>query len=477
MCKISLNSVFKSIIIIACISLLFSACKKQTMEGMLVMTQVAGNLNEVNDSTSRNGLYKSKSRIVALNPNNSSNSLMMLSKAFFSACAPSISYDAKRMLFAAQKNKNDPWQIWELNLENLNYKQITTSVENCVDPLYLPGETIAFSKTTSFNKDKTGNALFTCNLDGSDIKQITFNPNAHLASSILKDGRILTISQQLVPYQSVKNFVILRPDGTKEELFYRGLQDGNLQSRACETTDGKIVFVESDNRNQQGGNLIAVNYNRPLHSRVNLTSNIKGDFFAVNSLQSSKMLVSYRTSKTERYALYEFNSENKTLTKVIYKDAYFNVLEAAFVQKHERPRKLPSEVNLDSKTGLLICQDINFTDFHSAKGNNSTLNSSKIEVLGIDNSLGIVDVEKDGSFYLKILADTPFRIQTLDQNNRVVRGPGSWLYMRPSERRGCVGCHEDPEQVPENRLLLASKKNPIEIPSLTGVFKNKGSLK
>lgn len=477
MCKISLNSVSKSFIISACFILFFLACKKQSMEGMIVMTQVAGNLNAVNVSTLPNGLYNHKSRIVALNPNSSSNSLTMLSKAFFSACAPSISYDAKRMLFAAQKNENNPWQIWELNLETLSYKQVTTSAENCIDPIYLPDGTIAFSKTTSINKKQTGDALFTCNLDGSDIKQITFNPNAHLASSVLKDGRILTISQQLGPYQSNKNFVILRPDGTKEELFYRGLKDGNLQRRACETTDGKIVFVESDNRNQEGGNLIAVNYNRPLHSRVNLTSNIKGDFFAVNPLQSGKLLVSYRASKTERYALYEFNSENKTLTKIIYKDDYFNVLEAIFVQKHENPRKLPSEVNLDSKTGLLICQDINFTDYHSAKGNNSTLNTSKIEVLGIDSSLGIVDVEKDGSFYLKILADTPFRIQTLDKNNRVVKGPGSWLYMRPGERRGCVGCHEDPEQVPENRLLLASKKNPIEIPSLTDALKNKGSLR
>ncbi|NCP21581.1 MAG: hypothetical protein GW847_06245, partial [Zetaproteobacteria bacterium] len=104
-------------------------------------------------------------------------------------------------------------------------------------------------------------------------------------------------------------------------------------------------------------------------------------------------------------------------------------------------------------------------------------NATKIEVLGIDKSLGIVSVEKDGSFYLKIIADTPFRIQTLDQNNRVVKGPGSWLYLRPSERRGCVGCHEDPEQVPENRQPLSANNNPVLIPVLAEVLNNKVSLK
>ena len=471
------NTIIKNLLIAACFAMLFNACKEQATDGMIVMTQVATNLVNSNDSSVKDILYHSKSRIVALNPNKSGESLMVLSKDFFSACAPNISYDGKQMLFAAQKNQNDPWQIWELNFDNLKYKQVTDSPQNAIDPTYLPDGTIAFSKTVSFNKLNTSLALFTCNLDGTNLKQIGFNPNAHVASSVLMDGRIVAISQQMFPYQSDKNFMILRPDGTKEELFYQGLKGGNLQTRACETSDGKLVFIESDNRNQVGGNVISINYNRPLHSRLNLTSNINGDFYAVSALNANKLLVSYRASKSERFALFEFNIEDKTLEQVIYKDNDFDVLEVVRIQKHERPRKLPSEVNLDSKTGLLLCQDINFNAAQTTTDSTSTLNATKIEVLGIDKSLGIVSVEKDGSFYLKIIADTPFRIQTLDQNNRVVKGPGSWLYLRPSERRGCVGCHEDPEQVPENRQPLSANNNPVLIPVLAEVLNNKVSLK
>jgi len=62
------------------------------------------------------------------------------------------------------------------------------------------------------------------------------------------------------------------------------------------------------------------------------------------------------------------------------------------------------------------------------------------------------------------MADTPFRIRTLDESGNVVSGPCSWLWLRPNERRGCIGCHENPELAPENIVSLAVKKPPVIIP-------------
>jgi hypothetical protein len=174
-------------------------------------------------------------------------------------------------------------------------------------------------------------------------------------------------------------------------------------------------------------------------------------------------LVSYRPSDADRYALYEFDPENKILGKVIYKNADYNILEAVAIGKHDIPKKLPSEVDMGVRTGLLLCQDINVFEMQSMS-NSSFPKASKIEVLGIDSTLGVVQVERDGSFYLKVMADTPFQIQTLDENDRVLHGPCGWIWLRPNERRGCVGCHEDPELAPDNRLCLAVKKPPVIIP-------------
>ena len=455
----------------------FSSCVKKSMDGMIIFTQVAGKGRDIIYVTGDSWRYIPKARIVAVEPDNPGGSLKLLTAGFYSARSPEISYDGKCMLFAAQQKQSDPWQIWEMNIKDSKIRQITTSLENCIDPAYLPGGRLIFSKLAVNDTLKAGHSLYTCNLDGSSIKRITFNPHTYLGSSVLKDGRVLTISRQLYPDQREAIFVILRPDGTKAEMFYKGMAGSALLSRGWETMNGKIVFIESDKGSQERGNLVSINYNRPLHTRVNLTSEIKGDFRAVFPLQSGRLLVSYRPTETDRYALYEFDPENMVLGQAIYSNADYDVLEALIVRKHDRPKKLPSEVDMGVKTGLLLCQDINVLDIQSSGNSSSFPKAGKIEVLGIDSTLGLVQVEKDGSFYLKVMSDTPFQIQTIDEDGRVLHGPCGWIWLRPNERRGCVGCHEDPELAPDNRLPLAVKKSPVTIPvHISGVIEKEISL-
>jgi len=458
------NIVFIIVVAISYSCIFFSSCKQRSIEGMIIFTEVAGDLQDMDHITGNSWRYFSESRIVALSSNKSEEQFKVLSKDFLSACSPKISYDGNFMLFSAQKEQNDIWQIWEMNLENLKVRQVTTSTENCIDPDYLPGDRLVFSKFTTNDNVNASHSLFTSNLDGSEVRKITFNPHTYFASTVLKDGRLLTINKQLYPVHGDEMLMVLRPDGSKQELFYKGLKGSELISGGHETNDGKVLFIESGNIDKDGGDVISISYNRPLHSKINLSADIKGDFYAISPQQSGKLLVSYRLSDDDRYALYEFDADNKTLSKVIYHDNDYHVLEAVVVEKKERPKKLPSEVDMSVKTGLLLCQDVNFTDIQPAENTNSASKAVRIEVMGINTSLGIVDVEKDGSFYLKLLADTPFRIQSIDEDGNVVNGPGSWLYLRPNERRGCVGCHENNEQVPENRQPLSVKKDPIILP-------------
>ena len=186
------------------------------------------------------------------------------------------------MLFTGQQKENDPWQIWEMNLKDLKSRQITSSKENCTDPAYLPVGRLVFSKFAANDTLKAGHSLFICNLDGSNLKRITFNPHTYFASSILSDGRILTIGRQIFPEKGGSFFMVLRPDGTKSELFYKGNDGSKLSGPGFETNNGRIVFIESDKSKPDGGNLISISYNRPLHSRINLTAEIKGDFHSVS---------------------------------------------------------------------------------------------------------------------------------------------------------------------------------------------------
>ena len=228
------------------------------------------------------------------------------------------------MLFSAQKNEIDPWQIWEMNLKNLETRRITSCKENCIDPAYLPGERLVFSKLNVNDTLKAGNSLYTSSLDGSNCTRITFNPHTYLASSVLSDGRILSIDRQVYPDLGSQIFVIMRPDGTKAELFYKGAGGTQLTSSGLETINGKIVFTESDKSNHDKENIISISYNRPLHSRVNLTSGIEGDFLSAFPLMSGNLLVSYRKSDTDRYALYKFDPVTKALNGALYSNTSYD---------------------------------------------------------------------------------------------------------------------------------------------------------
>jgi len=229
------NIVF--LVIISCSAIFFSSCNERLKEGTIVFTQVAGDLQDVNYITGNSWRYIYESHIMALDPEKAGASPKLLTENFFSACAPQISYDGKFMIFTAQKKQNDIWQIWEMNLENLKIRQVTSSKENCIDPAYLPDGSLVFSKFIKNDSVKTEHSLFTCNRDGSEIRQITYNPHNYFASTVLRDGRVLSISRQLYPDQKNGVFMVLRPDGTKQELFYQGLEGSNLNSRGWETNN------------------------------------------------------------------------------------------------------------------------------------------------------------------------------------------------------------------------------------------------
>jgi hypothetical protein len=68
--------------------------------------------------------------------------------------------------------------------------------------------------------------------------------------------------------------------------------------------------------------------------------------------------------------------------------------------------------------------------------------------------LGEAPLAADGSFHLDVPADTPLQLQMLDADGLAVR-TSAWIWARRHEARGCIGCHEDPERTPPNRVAEA----------------------
>jgi hypothetical protein len=452
-------SFLSSILLMGLAGLFAVSCSGKPAQGLVILTEKPAKLP---DTSPDNSGYDAPCRIVSINAEHPDGTLRVLTDSFYSARAPQISYDGRFMLFTGKRGKQDPWQIWEMDLKNKASRRILSSAESCVDPVYLPGDRIAFSKKPSKDTTGAGTALFTCTLPGTELRQITFHPHDDFATTVLADGRILAFSNQIFPEKRRPVLFVLRPDGTKGDLFYKDNSGKSIGRRVWETREGLIYFIETDSLHPFNGQVASIHQNSPFHTYRKVTSGT-GDFQSVFPLSTGKLLVSYRNNANEACALYECDPATGLTGKPVYSDPGYSITEVTVAEAHARPRKLPSEVDMEVKTGLLMCQDINFRNLLSR--NDAVLRkASRIEVLGINNSLGIVNVEEDGSFYLKAMADVPIRIQTLDENGKVVSGPGPWLWLRPNERRGCIGCHEDHELAPENRIALAVKKPPVIIP-------------
>jgi hypothetical protein len=55
--------------------------------------------------------------------------------------------------------------------------------------------------------------------------------------------------------------------------------------------------------------------------------------------------------------------------------------------------------------------------------------------------LGYAVIEPDGSFKVKVPADTPIAITALDAQGRAFQSHTNWIQVRPGETRTCDGCH------------------------------------
>lgn len=76
---------------------------------------------------------------------------------------------------------------------------------------------------------------------------------------------------------------------------------------------------------------------------------------------------------------------------------------------------------------------------------------------------GTVPLAIDGSFSLELPSDRLFHLQILDSDRRVIGNELTWQYVRPDEIKGCVGCHENPDDAPSPiNFPLAQKTAPIQ---------------
>ncbi len=138
-----------------------------------------------------------------------------------------------------------------MDLQTKKIRRLTDLPENCTNPAPLPDGTVIFSRDLSAN-GRQYSALYRCNSDGSDLTQLTFNQGKNNHASVLGEGRVLFISSQQYPEISTPDLMIMRPDGTKSEIYHMGTADIFPVSRASESQEGYLYFINNNGHINEG---------------------------------------------------------------------------------------------------------------------------------------------------------------------------------------------------------------------------------
>lgn len=466
----------------------------QRLKDPILVVQFPGRTHSPAASTSAPSPLRSseadRGRIVLVSPDGAAR---VLTRAFYSACEPDVSFDGKQFVFAGKPNRDDRWNIYEMSIEGGPVRQITRDLGDCRSPGYQSRHyqisesndtwfQITFVRSDPSQRAEQGtgaaSSLWTCKLDGSLARPITFNLANDFDPSLMWDGRLLFASWRPSDREGGGDRVSLleiNADGTDYSPFV-GNVGKRIKQMPCTTPRQLAVFVESDSPQSDGaGTLGCVSLLRPQHTYRKLTEPVEGLYHSPSPLPDGSLLVSRRpTDGSAGFAVYRYDVQASKAT-LVFDDAEFDDVQARAVVARREPDGRSSSILDTDPLGKLYCMNVYNNDprdgialpegsvkrLRIVEGLSASASSRAGESgsAGSPSSvlrrvIGECDVPGDGSFNVQLPANIPVELQLLDDRGMTLRRCG-WVWTRNHFNQGCVGCHEDPEITPDNVATTA----------------------
>jgi len=470
------------------------------LEGSFIVTQIPVRREFEQQQLIAGGMlradYGDGARIVMVFPDQR---VKVLSGSFDSACDPEISFDASHILFAGKRKSGDNWNIFEMEIDGSAVRQVTSGMGDCRSPGYQatlytivsdkPWYQLTFVGSERGDLNEYGitkaTNLYSCKLDGSAVRRLTFNLSSDMDPFIMPNGRLLFASWQRAGLDRGLSGRIalfgINIDGADYAAFCTD-EGERIKHMPCTTAKGLAVFVEADGVPWDGsGSLGSVSLRRPLHSYRPITKVSDGLFHSPSPLSNGRILVSRRSSGSDNtHGVYCLDPSSGEI-ELVFDDPGYHDIQAKAVQQRPEPDGRSSVVTEKDPHGKLYCLNVYINDLEKPEwlsggavkrlrvlegiavksdvyigqdeqGTGISVNG--IPTVAQRRILGEIDIEEDGSFNVEIPANIPIELQTLDADGMALRSC-NWIWAKNHEPRGCIGCHEDGELTPENMLAKA----------------------
>ncbi len=436
---------------------------------------------------------------------------------------PAVSFDGRKILFSMRPAGGAYHNLYEIGADGTGLRQVTSGGGNDFDPLYLPDGRILFTSSRDNEMDEYNHApaehLYVCDADGGNLERISFNQSDDFDPELLADGRIVyTRWEHFGDFNRFPLF-FTNPDGTGTFHFF-GPHDQNF-FHAVPTPDGRIIAIQSTEVEGDAGPLAMLKLEQgpadpatdgtSTHWDV-LTPQVNTDgkpwpygaFKYPRPLGGNKFVASYSlpaaTDQDVDYGLYTFTLDQSGTgasgdpatfsvhnLSFLYNDPHTQEYDAQLLAPHPKPPVIPSVVDRTKDYGVFLAQDV----FNRGHGD-----GQEVPVRGVDRIdsiaviaarptrpgemndfsanefekralIGFAPVEADGSFRIKVPADTPISFATLDSHGRGFVVKRTHLAVRPGEEFArCIGCHEDRVAggpVPTNLNPMAAAHAPYDV--------------
>jgi hypothetical protein len=389
--------------------------------------------------------------------------------------------------------------------------QITEGPYDDAYPIYIPGGRIFFvtnqnvegSEVPQFRDEyerATTAQAATIDVSGSGRELGPRNVSHRVSPSLMSDGRIVLTEWRHLGETNEGDIVILNQDMTnnREGFGREGKGLTNSYLRARELTPGILVTIgTSRDRTFQAGKILKVNLggtdvstqSEARSSAIDLTPLVPGDrtpsfkgvgrFYDVIPFgQQDAFLVSWADGTVETeingmakappdFGIYLFNAKTNALTPIVNEVGTWETQAMALVKRTE-PQVLKGQYVAQGTTSTMLgainvydstmfpnlqpgtVKKVRITEgFSSEEGFPNMFGLSEFDGQA---RLGEMDLNPDNSFKALIPANTPVRVQLIDQFGMAIAtdGPGGsnasepvWIQGRAGEARLCGGCHED----------------------------------
>jgi hypothetical protein len=373
---------------------------------------------------------------------------------FAASADANVSFDGSKILFAAKKQKSDPWQIWEASFADLAPVLIISSANDAIRPYYLPGDRLVFS-----TRQNGRFVLINASADGNDQRQISFAAENVIASDVLRDGRILVNSAYPGQNESSPEIYALYSDGSG----FESIRCDHMPSRyfGRELESGNIVFTH--------GEKLAM-FSSPLATETTARIPIGANWGEIAETASRDWIVAAKVNG--KYVL-RFWKPGSSATSVFVSMQAENIIQPIVKRPRKVPKIHPSALH-DWNFANLLALNVYTSKVPLVRGSVAGVRVYSKGTDGVAKLLGYSAVETDGSFFVRVPGDTSIQFELVDVKGTSLQREKGWFWSRSGEQRICVGCHAGPEHAPENAVPMVLEKSTEPVDLTQGFSKQMG---